>query len=73
MSNRIAEACTAEGMPWRYDDTAPRGQKVLLLQKGGTAVIGIWQGALGEFFLGWQPLPKRNKAAESLLFRAVQG
>lgn len=63
------EPVTAEGAPWRYDDTAPRGRKVLLLTIGGVLVQGNWKGYLGEFFLAWQPLPKRDKVAESLLFR----
>lgn len=60
---------TEEGAPWRYDDSAPRGRKVSLLTKGGVMVQGVWKGNLGEFFLAWQPLPKRDKVAESLLFR----
>lgn len=63
------EPVTAEGAPWRYDSTAPRGRKLLLLTIGGVLVQGTWKGDLGEFFLAWQPLPKRDKVAESLLFR----
>lgn len=59
---------TEEGAPWRYDDTAPRGRKVSLLTVGGVMVQGTWKGGLGEFFIAWQPLPKRDKVAESLLF-----
>lgn len=54
---------------WRYEVPPDRGAKVQLLTVGGVAVYGQWYGKLGENFLAWAPLPKRDKAQEALLFR----
>lgn len=40
------------------------GAKVLLLTQGGICTIGQWGD---PFFIGWAPLPKRDKAKEALL------
>jgi hypothetical protein len=37
---------------------------VLLLTQGGVCTIGQWGD---PFFIGWAPLPKRDKAKEALL------
>lgn len=37
----------------------PRGVKMLLLNPSGVAVIGTWDDKSG--WLGWSPLPDRNK------------
>ncbi len=52
---------------WRY--TVPRNgdSKMLLLNLGGVAIIGNWYGELGEHFLAWCPLPKRDKQLERAL------
>lgn len=34
---------------------------MLLLTAGEVAVIGQWQGEVGEHFLAWCPLPKKAK------------
>ena len=49
---------------WRYTIPQRSDSKMFLLTKGGVAVVGNWSGALGEFFLAWCPMPKRNRALE---------
>jgi len=49
---------------WNYAIPADRGAKVLLLTVGHIAVLGRWEGRVGEFYLAWSPLPKRDKARE---------
>lgn len=46
---------------WRFAVPPSTGSKMLLLNLGGVAVIGNWQGALGEYFQAWCPLPKKAK------------
>lgn len=53
---------------WNYTIPPDRGAKVLLLTVGHIAVLGRWEGRVGEFYLAWSPLPKRDKARE----RAIQ-
>lgn len=56
------------GIPyWRYEEPAAanKAKKQLLLTIGGTAVIGVWQGSLGQYFLAYSPLPDRNKEIEN--------
>ena len=36
--------------------------KVILLTKGGVCVVGTWND---YWYLGWLPLPKRNKEKEA--------
>lgn len=43
----------------------PRGCKVNLLTKGGVCVEGVWRDGCG--FVGWAPLPSRDKEAERKL------
>lgn len=33
---------------------------MLLLNLGGVAIIGSWYGTVGEHFLAWCPLPKKQ-------------
>ena len=48
-------------------DPAPERSdaKVLLLTRAGICTVGHWTG--DPFFLGWKPLPKRNKEKEARL------
>ena len=46
---------------WRFTVPSSTGSKMLLLNLGGVAVIGNWQGALGEYFQAWCPLPKKAR------------
>lgn len=51
---------------WRYtvpETTAP----LLLLTRGRILTKGCWLGALGEFFVAWAPVPKRDKDLEERL------
>lgn len=52
---------------WRYEK-APAGMKVDLLTKGGISVNGTWKGELGEYYIAWAPLRKRNHSLEKQLF-----
>lgn len=53
---------------WRYDIPQDRGSKTLLLTVGGICVTGTWLGDLGQYYIAWAPMPKRDKAAERLIF-----
>lgn len=57
---------------WRYTIPARSDSKMLLLNLGGVAIIGNWYGQLGEHFLAWCPLPKRDKVAERQVFGGGQ-
>jgi hypothetical protein len=52
--------------PGAGDPVPPGGAKVLLLTEGGVCTIGHWNND-GFFFLGWAPLPKRDKQKEAML------
>lgn len=43
---------------WRTTIPEYPNRKMLLRTIGGVAVIGIWSGAVGEFFDSWAPLPR---------------
>lgn len=47
------------------DPQPPGGSKVLLLTIGGVCVTGTWQN--NGHFLGWAPMPKRDKTKEQQL------
>jgi hypothetical protein len=47
------------------DPKPPGGAKVLLLTLGKVCVSGPWNDS--GAFVGWAPLPNRNKAKEKLL------
>lgn len=51
--------------PGAGDEPPPGGAKVLLLTKGGVCVEGQWTN--DGRFLGWAPLPRRNKEKEAQL------
>lgn len=57
---------------WRYEVPSDRGAKMLLLTVGGICVSGRWYGALGENFLAWSPMPKRNRDAERSLINKIR-
>jgi hypothetical protein len=56
----------AGGEEWLYpragDTTPPVHTKILILTRGGVAVIGIWN----QDDMAWLPLPKRNKDKEKM-------
>lgn len=43
---------------WRYDEPAPKGEKLLLLTEGRVAVIGTW----GAGCVAWSYLPPVDQA-----------
>lgn len=49
---------------WRYERPANTGAKMMLLTVGRVAVLGTWFGDLGEAFIAWAPMPKRDKIKE---------
>ena len=44
---------------WQPMDTCPRAVKVQLLNAGGVAVYGTYDGK-DKFWCAWAPLPKRK-------------
>jgi hypothetical protein len=44
---------------WRPMSSCPRSVKLLLLGRGGVAVVGVWAGDGQDFWIGWSPLPTR--------------
>lgn len=54
---------TEAALPWRYE-VCPYRDTVDLLTVGGIRVKGQWQGKLGEQYMAWMPLPKRDKLKE---------
>lgn len=58
--NYVAAASVA----WVYDKPERMGAKTLLLTIGGICTTGTWSGDVGQYFLAWAPMPKRNHAAE---------
>ena len=54
---------TEAAAPWRYE-VCPYGDTVDLLTVGGIRIKGQWQGKLGEYYMAWMPLPKRDKRKE---------
>jgi len=67
--NATAKGYVAGGQPFLYpkvgDPSPPGGAKVLLLTKGGICTTGAWSP--DGRFLGWAPLPSRDKTKEGLL------
>ena len=49
---------------WNYCRPQHENVKMQLLTTGGVCVIGQWTGDIGEHYLAWAPLLKRDKAEE---------
>jgi hypothetical protein len=62
-----------EGQEYNYPDAgdppAPLGQKLILLNAGGVAIIGQWRN--DGSVLGWRHPFKRNKAKEEVVLLAI--
>lgn len=56
-----------EEIYWRYEEPEHKSAKCLLLTVGRVAVIGQWYGKLGEAFVAYSPMPKRDKEREEKL------
>jgi hypothetical protein len=52
---------------WIYEVPPRTDAKVQLLTVGRIATYGSWYGELGEHFIAYCPLPKRNKELERRL------
>lgn len=68
-SSRDVVTAPAGGVYWRYEvpDTTAT---VLLLTIGRVAMKGPWSGEMGQYYIAWSPLPKRDKALEDQLIEA---
>lgn len=60
------EAETDATLVWRTMDTCPTGPKVLLLNKGGIAGVG-WFDGKDPWWIGWHPLPKIPPEIKALI------
>jgi hypothetical protein len=52
---------------WNYTKPQHGGAKCLLLTIGGILITGNWTGEVGDSFLAWAPMPRRNKALEAAI------
>jgi len=59
----------AEHTEWVYEKPK-RGGKTLLLTIGGICLTGNWTGELGQYFMAWAPMLKRNKVLEAEILKA---
>lgn len=64
MSTQATTTASPGELYWRHSLPCRTDSKMLLLTVGEVAVIGQWYGTVGEHFLAWCPLPKRDKALE---------
>jgi len=66
---RPAQTYLAGGPAYLYpgagDASPPLGVKVLLLTRYGMCLVGQWSN--NDFYVGWAPLPTRNKEKEAFL------
>lgn len=46
---------------WRYGKPEHPNRKMLLRTIGGVAIVGKWEGELGQYFIAWCPLPRNSK------------
>lgn len=61
MSTQATTTAPPGELYWRHSLPRRTDSKMLLLTVGEVAVIGQWYGKVGEHFLAWCPLPKRDK------------
>jgi hypothetical protein len=52
---------------WTYAVPPSTDAMMFLLTIGRIAMRGRWQGRMGEFFVAYCPMPKRDKALEEQL------
>ena len=55
---------------WRYEVPTNKGGTMQLLTIGRVATKGPWTGALGENYIAWAPMPRRDKDTEGRLIEA---
>lgn len=46
---------------WRKSVPPHTNRKMLLRTIGGVAIVGRWEGTVGQYFVAWCPLPKSGK------------
>lgn len=70
---RIESHIDTKDQDIRYEIPANRGATVLLLTIGGVIARGHWGStALGQYYLGWAPLPRRNRRREDEIVAAYK-
>lgn len=70
---RIESHIDADVSTIRYEIPANRGATVLLLTIGGVIARGHWGNtSLGQYYLGWAPLPRRNRRREDEIVAAYK-
>lgn len=71
MTAQPVKGYVAGGAPFNYpgagDEKPAGGAKVLLLTIGGICVVGQWSDS--GSYLGWAPLPKRDREKEERIAR----
>ncbi len=62
----VVQTMSGQAAAWIYEKPT-RGGKMQLLTIGCVSVTGDWKGELGEMFLAWSPLLKRDKQKEAAI------
>lgn len=69
MNEAVVQRVAGQAAAWIYEKPRQKG-KMHLLTIGCISVTGDWKGELGEFFLAWSPLLKRDKQKEAEIIAA---
>lgn len=67
----VVQKEVGESAAWIYERPRQRG-KMHLLTIGCISVTGVWSGELGQYYLAWAPLLKRDKAKEREILETVR-
>ena len=62
--------CVKKDMPFEYIAPAPLNERVILLERDGSMVVGVWKGpTIGSNarYIGWHPVPARDQDLERKL------
>lgn len=62
----------AQLVAWNYEKPTHGAAKCLLLTIGGILITGNWTGELGENYLAWAPMPKRDKRREAVILAEIR-
>jgi hypothetical protein len=63
---------SAPDVKWIYEKPQHAGAKMMLLTIGCVLVTGTWSGELGENYLAWAAMPKRDKQKEKEVIAAYR-
>jgi homospermidine synthase len=66
------EYVAAQTVAWTYEKPKHGLAKCMLLTVGGILVTGTWIGEVGEHYLAWAPMLKRDKQKERELLETVR-